>query len=165
MLHSLCLHHLCWIVKRLLSSDNFFREAEPETTRNNWIVVGVAFLGWTLWLAFRALLYLLSFGVCESHCDKNFKKSRFHWLSRQFLFTELLYVENRFATEELHPDAPDLQPGLETQGKFVWKKWHGRHTRRLQFLFGSLEVDWLSRRSFFENTRHNLEENSNLFSV
>ena len=89
MLHSLCLHHLCWIVKRLLSSDNFFREAEPETTKNNWIVVGVAFLGWTLWLAFRALLYLLSFGVCESHCDKNFKKSRFHWLSRQFLFTEL----------------------------------------------------------------------------
>ena len=28
----LCFHHLCWIVKRLLSSDHFFREAEPETT-------------------------------------------------------------------------------------------------------------------------------------
>lgn len=66
MLHSLCFHHLCWIVKQLLSSDHFFREAEPETTKNKWIVVGDIFLGWTLWLAFRALLYLFSFGVCKS---------------------------------------------------------------------------------------------------
>ena len=59
--------------------------------------------------------------MCESHCDKNFKKSRFHWLSRQFLLTELCRDPICKATEELHPDAPDLQPGLETQGNLYGK--------------------------------------------